>query len=285
MTVANDTQTAGLMLRMLEVLSLGPAPAERVVRQLRRSHPLAASRRRVDGFLRLLVEEGLVEEGIAATDGGDDVIVFWATTRGIETLQRRGRYPGAAAVLFTDIVGSTDLIGLHGEQGAHRLRQRHFELLRRQVNRCEGREVKNLGDGLMVVFGGPADALACAIAMQRAVAGDNDRLGLRVGIHAGELLREGSDYFGTTVIVAQRLCDRANAGEILISQPVRDAHERGDPPLQSAGRLELKGIDAPVAASIVSWMTDAADRPDRPGDGAPIVRRRRAALVGASREV
>ena len=132
-------------------------------------------------------------------------------------MQSRGRFPDSAAVLFTDIVGSTEMIDELGEDEAHDRRLRHFRLLRAAMVTRGGREVKSLGDGLMVMFADPAAAIDCAIAMQRAVAADADGLGLRVGIHAGELLRDDDDYFGGTVIVASRLCAQAQAGQTIVS--------------------------------------------------------------------
>src|SRR5258708_16503234 len=82
-----------------------------------------------------------------------------------------------------------------------------------------GDEVKWLGDGLMVGFPSAADALSCAIAMQQAarrpVSGQH--LAIRVGLTAGEALRDMADYFGIPVVTAKRLCDRAEAGQILCS--------------------------------------------------------------------
>ncbi len=257
MPVAHTPTTAELMLRLLESLSLAPATPEQVLRQLRRAYPLTGLARRVRSGLDVLAAEGLVEPD---DDGGRTV--FHTTASGLATLERHGRYPGAAAVMFTDIVGSTELIGQHGEEGAHRLRQRHFELLRRELARHDGREVKNLGDGLMAVFADAAAATHCAAAMQRGAARDRDRLGLRVGLHAGELLREGNDYFGTTVIVAQRLCDVATSGEIVASQEVCAQIEDDDePPFTLRGPVALKGLDEPVSAVTVAWSRQAS------GDG------------------
>src|SRR5207245_470522 len=99
----------------------------------------------------------------------------------------------------------------------------HFSLLRAAVVEAGGEEVKSLGDGLMVSFASPVDALSCAVAMQRAIAGHNrDRpdqgLEVRIGVHAGEPVREEDDLFGTAVVVAKRLCDRAEGGQILASE-------------------------------------------------------------------
>jgi class 3 adenylate cyclase len=114
---------------------------------------------------------------------------------------------GFVAIIFTDVVGSTDLVARLGEEQADRLRQAHFALLRDAIGEHSGTEVKNLGDGLMVAFAAASDAVACAVAMQQAVERDNRRadeaLGMRIGLAAGEATLEGSDYFGTPVIVPE----------------------------------------------------------------------------------
>jgi len=79
--------------------------------------------------------------------------------------------------------------------------------------------VKWLGDGLMTVFASAADAVRGAVAMQQAARrrAAGERLALRVGLHAGEALGEETDYFGTPVVIARRLCEQAQAGQILAS--------------------------------------------------------------------
>jgi adenylate cyclase len=74
-----------------------------------------------------------------------------------------------AAVLFTDLVGSTELLHRLGEDRADEVRRHHFSLLRTPIHAHSGREVKNLGDGLMVVFSSAQDALRCGIEMQQRV--------------------------------------------------------------------------------------------------------------------
>jgi class 3 adenylate cyclase len=114
--------------------------------------------------------------------------------------------PGAAemvAVLMTDLVGSTAMADRVGPAAAEELRTEHFGLLRGAIERAGGREVKNLGDGLMVVFSSASESLACAVAMQQAVEARNrqaeEQLGVRVGVSLGEATTEGGDYFGEPV--------------------------------------------------------------------------------------
>src|SRR6266853_2614978 len=119
-------------------------------------------------------------------------------------------HAGTVTLLFTDLVNSTDLLKRMGDEEAQRIFRAHHKLLSDAVIAHGGHEVKWLGDDLMVAFPSAADAVRCAIAMQqgarRPVAGV--RLGIRAGMHVGEALRDEADYFGTSVVIARRLCER-----------------------------------------------------------------------------
>ena len=161
-------------------------------------------------------------------------------------------------VLFTDLVDSTEMTSALSVQAADELRREHFSSLRQAVASAAGTEVKTLGDGVMVVFTSASAALACAVAMQQAVDRHTEKSGhrllLRVGISAGEAVREGDDYFGEPVVEASRLCGRAGGGEILVADLVRGLAGRRSPHRFSAmGPLELKGLPEPVMASLVEW--------------------------------
>jgi predicted ATPase/class 3 adenylate cyclase len=181
---------------------------------------------------------------------------------------------GLVTLLFTDLVGSTELAQRLGEDAAEEFRRVHFGLLRAAVAEHGGREVKNLGDGLMVAFAGAPAALAAAVSMQRAVAGhnrsgDGPPFAVRVGVQAGEPVRDGEDYFGTPVIVAKRLCDRAVAGQILTTGDVAALFPRREGPvLRAVGALDLKGLADPVATVEVMW--DGVPRTPEPA-AAPAV--------------
>lgn len=166
---------------------------------------------------------------------------------------------GVVALLFTDLVGSTGMLERLGDAAADEVRRDHFSLLRQALNQAGGQEVKTLGDGLMVAFTSPVDAVRCAVAIQRAVETNNrarpeQALGVRVGLHVGEPLRTEDDYHGLAVNVAKRLCDRAQAGQILASELVEAlAAPRGEFCFRPAGRLVLKGLAQPLAAVSVEW--------------------------------
>jgi len=162
-------------------------------------------------------------------------------------------------ILFTDLISSTELLQRAGDESAQRIFRAHHSLLQNAVAASGGHEVKWLGDGLMVAFPSVADAVRCAITMQQAAPRPTlgERLEIRVGLNVGEALREESDYFGTPVVVARRLCERAEGGQILCSSLVagllsgRQAFRFRD-----CGQLDLKGIAEPVAACEVLYDVD-----------------------------
>lgn len=165
-------------------------------------------------------------------------------------------------VTFTDLVASTDLLSRLGEDVAAHLRREHFELLRSAVHRHAGREVKNLGDGLMAVFASSADAVAAAVDVQRAFdrrnRGAPEPLVVRIGISAGDAEVDDGDYFGMPVVEAARLCGEAEAEGILVTDVVRLMTGGRGFAFESLGELELRGIHQPVQAHRVTWEPDGA---------------------------
>jgi class 3 adenylate cyclase len=165
-----------------------------------------------------------------------------------------------AIVLFTDLVGSTELRSRLGEQAAEDVRRQHDQLLTEAVEAHGGRVVKGLGDGIMATFPGASDAVAAAVAIQQAV----DRLSrsptavaaieVRVGLSAGDVTMEEEDLHGTPVIEAARLCGIAAGGQIIASELVRGlAGAAGGHEFRPLGAVELKGLPTAVAACEVGW--------------------------------
>ena len=174
---------------------------------------------------------------------------------------------GTLTVLFTDLVNSTELLQQLGDEAADRVRRAHFRLVREAVAARGGEEVKTMGDGLMVVFSSAIDAVACAVAVQQGVHAHNQRegngvqLGVRAGLESGEPIRNEGDYFGTPVVVAKRLCDSANGGQIIVSEVVRNlVGRRGDSTFVELGARALKGFSKPIAVCEVAW----SPTPDTP---------------------
>jgi class 3 adenylate cyclase/tetratricopeptide (TPR) repeat protein len=170
-------------------------------------------------------------------------------------------------ILFTDLVGSTELSASRSPEDADQLRREHFALLRARIATAGGAEVKNLGDGLMAAFPASSAAIGCAVAMQQGVEqaarGGTAPLELRVGVSAGEATKEDGDYFGEPVVEAARLCAAATGGQIVISDLARASAGRRNPHAFGAlGALELKGLPEPVEAFEVVWEPLAAASED-----------------------
>lgn len=177
--------------------------------------------------------------------------------------------PEQLAIVFTDMVGSTELSQAYTPDDAEAIRRQHYAILRQAVTEFGGSEVKNLGDGLMIVFGSASAALSCAVSMQQGVDLDNRReqraIGLRVGISAGEVVRADDDYFGDCVVEAARLCGLCEGGQVLAADVVRlMAGRRNTHECRPVGALTLKGLHTPVDAMEVMWprleLSGAASR-------------------------
>ncbi len=161
------------------------------------------------------------------------------------------------SVVFTDLVDSTALSARLGPAGAEALRTEHFSILRDAVLATGGTEVKNLGDGLMVVYPSLGGALDGAVAMQQNVERRNRGaelpLGVRIGVSTGDATLDDGDYFGEPVVEAARLCAKAEGGQILTTDVVRMQARRSDHGFRSLGPVELKGLPEPVGAEEVRW--------------------------------
>jgi adenylate cyclase len=157
-----------------------------------------------------------------------------------------------AAVMFTDLVGFTKL-GQRDEEAALRLRREHQALARPLFVAHGGREVKTLGDGFLVEFPSALESVRCGVAIQEAVAAHNARstpnppITLRIGIHLGDVVGEGSDIVGDAVNVASRIEPLAEPGGICVSGPVFDQVRNKLPlPLEKLGARHLKNVEFPI---------------------------------------
>jgi len=170
------------------------------------------------------------------------------------------------AVVFTDLVDSTRHLSDLGADRFDGLRRDHFDALRTAVAEHHGEEVKNLGDGLMVVFRSASDAIAAAVAMQVASERQGRRaggtvVGLKVGVSIGDATPEDGDWFGTPVVEAARLCALAVSGQLLITEMTRMmAGSRSGERFEPIGLVQLKGLPEPVAVCEVRWEPAAVDQ-------------------------
>ena len=169
--------------------------------------------------------------------------------------------------LFTDLVGSTELANQLGHDSYEALRHSHFHALRAAIARHNGIEIKTTGDGLMVCFASAADAVACAVSMQRAILHaprDQKRLKIRIGASSGEASREDGDLYGPPVVEAARLCAAASAGQILVAEVLRTLVRGRGHKFTSVGELTLKGLDGALSAYEVGW------EPTQPASAIPL---------------
>jgi class 3 adenylate cyclase len=166
---------------------------------------------------------------------------------------------GTVTIMFSDIENSTLLTERLGDQAWQDLLRKHNTLVRQQLVAYEGYEVKTMGDGFMVAFQSAKKGLDCAIAIQRAFAGrnagDGEDVRVRIGLHAGEAIKEGDDFYGKNVVLASRVAGQAKGGEILVSSLIRQLVESSmDTSLFSEPReVELKGLTGTQRVFRVTW--------------------------------
>ena len=200
---------------------------------------------------------GLVAERIVEVDpdlaegmlGGGPV-----TSAGAVVLGPGGQMdPGVRTILFTDIVGSTELTQRLGDRAAMDILDVHDGVVRAALGRTGGREVKHVGDGIMGVFVSADDAIHCALQVHAALRDAAPRtvepVRIRAGAAAGEPIQRHGDFFGSTVQLAARLCRQAEPGQTLVSASV--AELCGSRRFIDVGELALKGFPQPVRAHAV----------------------------------
>lgn len=150
---------------------------------------------------------------------------------------------GRVAIMFSDIEDSTALNNRIGDRAWARLIGRHARLVQRHVADHDGHVIKSQGDGFMVAFAKPEQAVRCALALQRALGRRRDGVRVRIGIHSGKSVRRGDDLFGRNVALAARVAAQADGGEVLVSESVRDAVAGRDGVTHDEGReVDLKGF-------------------------------------------
>ena len=169
--------------------------------------------------------------------------------------------PGTVTILFTDLVGSTDLLVALGELRFDQIRDEHDTLVGGSINAHGGEIVKHTGDGYMAAFVTASGALAAAIEIQRRMVARNAQsdvpLDVRIGLSSGDATLRGGDYHGIVPVEAARLCAAATGGQILCAAVVSPLVPTGDDlDLVQLGELDLKGLP-PVAAVAVRWGADA----------------------------
>ena len=161
-------------------------------------------------------------------------------------------------ILFTDMEGSTELTSRLGDSPAQELLRDHNAIVREALANQGGTEIKHTGDGIMASFQSASLALQSAIEMQRAFAERNEArpdatVRVRIGLNAGEPVREQDDLFGTSVQLARRICDRAEPEQILASNVVRELVAGKGFLFAEQAETELRGFEDPVRLFQVRW--------------------------------
>jgi class 3 adenylate cyclase len=148
-----------------------------------------------------------------------------------------------ATVLFTDIVGSTELAARLGDSNWRGLLERHHSAVRRELARFDGRELDTAGDGFFAAFDGPARAVRAAIAIRESLRALD--LEIRAGVHTGECEVSDGKIVGVAVSVGARIASLAGPGEVLVSSTVKDLVAGSGLRFDDRGEHQLKGLAEP----------------------------------------
>jgi class 3 adenylate cyclase/Tfp pilus assembly protein PilF len=177
-----------------------------------------------------------------------------------------------AAIMFTDVVGFTK-VAQRDEARALRLLEEHRSLLRPIFARRGGREIKTIGDGFLVEFASAVESVQCALELQAAIVRRNstrtpkERIRLRVGVHVGDVVREGNDLVGDAVNVASRIEPLARPGGVCITRQVWDqVRNKVKVRVEKVRGLHLKNVSAPIDAYRLARLASGrkTDRRARP---------------------
>jgi class 3 adenylate cyclase len=193
----------------------------------------------------------LREQGVRDTLLGSlDDFTEWALEHRSE-IARVAAEDGRVTIFFSDIEGSTSLNSDLGDEQWVKLLASHDRLLHASIDKHGGQVVKSQGDGYMVVFPLPQDAVDASLGIQRALSAKRQRsrhlrrtpIRVRIGLHVGETIERGGDYFGRNVAMAARVAALADGGEILVTDDVAEAlADRGDLHFLEEDVVELKGL-------------------------------------------
>ena len=164
-------------------------------------------------------------------------------------------------IMFTDMVGSTDLTQAHGDIAGQDMVRRHNAIVRAALAKFSGKEIKHTGDGIMASFASAANGVEAAQTIQRAIDLHNKKdktfpIHLRIGINAGEPIQEGDDLFGSTVQLAARVCAKATTDQILCTNVVRELSSGKGIAFTAHENCELKGFKEAMTLYDITWKDD-----------------------------
>lgn len=225
-------------------------------RSLERAHRDLPRRRRRRGVAPFAIRtafntaDSLINKGIGATVRNSvEDLAGWAKVERPDLARMSAT--GDIVVVFSDIEGSTARNEELGDREWMKLLERHNRLITKQVQDHGGHVVKNQGDGFMIAFSDPSQAVRCGMRVQQALREKPDRwnqIRVRMGVHVGSSVRRGDDLFGLNVAMAARVAGQAEGGEILVSEPVREAISAShDIALGTPREVALKGMKGSFA--------------------------------------
>ena len=213
------------------------------------------------GWLDRCIETKLaaqgVDSGATGATGTIDAVVGSLGNRAHDFSLHAGD-DGTVSLMFSDVEGFTPMTERLGDVAARELIREHNGIVREQLAAHGGHEVEMQGDAFLLAFQSPRRALACAIAIQRALAARNktarEAIRIRIGLHTGETLRDAERFFGLTVILAARIAALAQGAEILVSSQLREAAgNSAELRFGPEREVALKGISARQRIVSVEW--------------------------------
>jgi class 3 adenylate cyclase len=230
--------------------------------------------------MRRLIEQALAArleaQGISSLDTTTSIdYVISAVESERPDLAAHAAPDGTVTILFSDIENSTLMTERLGDTRWLEVLRAHNTVFRRHLRSNRGYEVKSQGDGFMLVFPDPREALTSAIGIQRdlaeaAVAAD-EHIRVRMGMHTGEAIHEEGDFFGRSVILAARIAAQATGGEILVSEALKERVEANEGSGDDGGadelgfdggrELELKGMAGTHTVYRAEWEPQASPAP------------------------
>lgn len=185
--------------------------------------------------------EPSAESARAALDLASRIGALRIERRAADTARRAETPPVLATLLLTDIVSSTERLSAVGDRAWSSVLARHHSLVRRELQRFNGREIDTTGDGFLAMFDSPAQGVRCALAVRDSLASSG--IDVRAGLHTGEVQLFGDKVVGLAVHIAARVSAAAGSGEVLVSRTVRDLVAGSGLSFADRGTRTLKGVE------------------------------------------
>lgn len=254
----------GVIAALLVLWQVAAGRRRRLQRQVRMLQQGRRRRRSVlspEGAVKAVWETATLvrDKGVGgALRSSISEIANWAQVERPDLVRLAGD-DGCVAILFSDIEGSTALNDEMGDRSFVRLLGQHNTVVTKQVTRHHGRVIKTQGDGFMIAFGEAAQAVHCAIAIDRALLRRRAKppIVVRIGIHYGSAVHRDNDIFGRNVALAARVAGLAEGGEILVSGDVVEQladDEELDLMLTEPRAVQLRGLGGEHLVATVDWV-------------------------------